>query len=98
MTECCLPGDVSSVFAVHLVEYAIAADHNEVMLIFLHFELNNVRVGYYNIGIATVLGLFSFDVSEGTRNRQTTRENPVGSKRNVRLVFLLSVQLSIVSN
>jgi len=57
-----LPSDMDGVFTRELIEYSVATNDNEVMVVF-DFKSSNIRVSYYNVWVSFILCNLCFNVS-----------------------------------
>ena len=68
------PDCVDALLVVQALEYAVAADHEEIKVV-LELETSDFRITNDNVLIAAVLLPLGLDVAEGARHRETTREH-----------------------
>ena len=68
------PDCVDALLVVQALEYAVAADHEEIKVV-LELETSDFGIANDNVLIATVLLPLGLDVAEGARHRETTREH-----------------------
>jgi len=61
-----VPDGFYALFIVELLEYTIAADHEEVK-VGLQLENANFRIAHNNVRIATIFGSFGFDIAKCPR-------------------------------
>ena len=69
------PDGVNDVLVVEALEDAIAADHEEVVVVF-EFETFDLGVAHDNVLISPVLLLLRLDVAKSSRDREPPREDP----------------------
>ena len=62
-----LPGNVNCIFTRKLIEYTIASDYNEVMIVF-YFEGSDVWISYHYIWITFVLFYLRLDIANCSGN------------------------------
>ena len=76
---CCLlfntiPHSIDCLLIIHSFEDTIATNQEEVKVWF-QFETLYFRFTYYDVRVSSIFRTLSFDVSESSRYRQTSREN-----------------------
>ena len=67
------PDCVDALLVVQALEYAVAADHEEIKVV-LELETSDFGIANDNVLIATVPLPLGLDVAEGARHREATRE------------------------
>ena len=73
-----LPGNVDAVLAGELIEDAIATNHYEIVVI-LDLEGSHIRVCNHDARVALVLGQLGLNVSDSLGDRESAREDTMGS-------------------
>jgi len=87
-----LPHARCDVFIGHFVEHTIARQHDEVMA-GVDLEGSNIGLCLDHILVASSISELGFRISEGSRDRQTARQNSNGADDVFRLCFFLGLGL-----
>ena len=75
------------IFIVQLVKDTVTSDKDEVIVV-ADLEGGDVGLCYDYLGVSFIFGHLGFDVAEGTRDRESTRKDSVGTQYHLLLTTL----------